>query len=187
VVQILSGLLAAVQLMLPLSLPHVLTQRLQSGHWLRLHVVAQDDSAQMQHVKLCVRDAVQACYLENRTGPELSMLMQATELLPLLTDAAVDAARQEGFSGKVSVALEHRSFDARQLGVLEIPAEVYPALMIRLGDAKGQNWWGLIDPELSLLMACTGRTDTTQPVIWDWSWRAFWAALLHLPMTAEGA
>ena len=71
--------------------------------------------------------------------------------------------------------------------LLTLPAAGMHAESKTCAATPARLWWGMIDPELSLLMACTGRTDTTQPVIWDWSWRAFWAALLHLPMTAEGA
>ncbi len=185
-VQLLSSLIAALQLMLPLSIPSMLTQRMHSGQWLRLHVVAQDDSAEMQRIKLCVRDAVQTCYLENRTAPAASMLVQSEALLPLLAEAAESAARQEGFTGRVQVRLEQRVFDTRLLGTASIPAGEYPALMILLGDAAGRNWWGLIDPELSLLLSRLCSEPAEGPVIWDWSWKAFWAALLQLPLSLEG-
>lgn len=182
---VLAGLLAALQLMLPLT-PQMMTQRLRSGEWLRFHVVAQDDTDEMQRVKLCVRDAVQQCYRENHAPNAFSMQEQAQALLPCLTEAAVAAARQEGFTGPVAVTLGTCTFDDRNLWGTDIPAGEYPALMIRLGDAKGQNWWGLLDPELSLLLARVPQTEEGERIVWDWSWEAFWAALLGIPTTAEG-
>ena len=45
--------------------------------------------------------------------------------------------------------------------------------MIRLGDAQGRNWWGLIDPELALQCA-----EFDEALLWDWSLHGFLRALL---------
>lgn len=179
--RILSGLLA---LFLTLPQPGAI-QRLQSGQWLRFHVVAQDDTEEMQRVKLLVRDAVQACYRENR-APSGDMLTQAQALLPLLTQSARQAALEAGFTGSVRVHLGMEAFDDRILHGQPIPAGDYPALVIRLGDAKGRNWWGLLDPDAALLLACAETDTADAPVLWDWSLRGLLAALFGLPMP-EGA
>ena len=144
---------------------------MKTGILLRMHVVAQDDTDAMQHVKLCVRDAVQEAY----AGADASgtMLECTQQLLPQLTQAARDAARQEGFTGSVTVEVETLHFDQRELDGLTIPAGEYPALMIRLGEAKGRNWWGLIDPQLAAACATFGDMS-----VWDWSFRGFLNALL---------
>lgn len=133
---------------------------MKTGVLLRMHVVAQDDTAEMQRVKLAVRDAVQDAYPSGSSAP---MLVQAAALLPQLTRAARDAAAAEGFAGPVQVRLENCLFDQRTLDGLTFPAGKYPALMIRLGDARGHNWWGLIDPALALDCASLGIDG------WDWS------------------
>lgn len=145
---------------------------MKTGVLLRMHVVAQDDSAEMQRVKLCVRDAVQAAYA---AAPDQggTMLQRTQALLPQLTQAAQACARAEGFTGEVAVAIETLPFDQRSLDGLTIPAGTYPALMIRLGDAQGQNWWGLIDPELALQCAAFDEDRG-----WDWSLHGFLRALL---------
>ncbi len=145
---------------------------MKTGVLLRMHVIAQDDTAEMQRVKLCVRDAVQAAYAAapHQGG---TMLQRTEALLPQLTQTAQATARAEGFSGAVKVAIETLPFDQRSLDGLTIPAGTYPALMIRLGDAQGQNWWGLIDPELAL--QCAAFQDELH---WDWSLRGFLQVLL---------
>lgn len=148
------------------------TFAMQTGIFLRLHVVAQDDTPAMQQVKYAVRDGVCAAYAD-LADEDMTMLANAVEHLPALKDAAEAAARASGFDGAVSVTIEHRAFDALTLEGMEIPAGEYPALMIRLGDALGHNCWGLIDPELSLRAAATGHGD----VCWDWSLDALWDAL----------
>ncbi len=162
-----------------------LTAGLHSGALLRMHVIAQDDTAEMQRVKLCVRDAVRSRYAQSApTGP---MYAAAQALLPDLTAAAQEAAAREGFTGEVGVTLESTAFTTRRLGPLTVPAGEYPALVIRLGDARGHNWWGLIDPRLTLFLARAPGEETGESVVWDWSFRAFLRSLLGLPLQGEVA
>lgn len=165
---------ALLQLLLPALPAQDLPGRLRSGQWLRFHVIAHDDSQEMQQLKLTVRDAVQACYASLPTGAD--MLADAALHLPQLTDAARQAATEAGFPGPVEVTLGMQAFDARTLGGVTVPAGTYPALVIRLGDARGQNWWGLLDPETSLEMAVIGSTGG-DAILWDWSWQALLTAL----------
>ena len=125
---------------------------MRAGILLRLHVVANTDDAEDQRVKLCVRDAVQDAY-QARAAQGEPMLKQAQEMLPELQMAAEKAARQEGFDGSVTATIENIAFDARELDGLSIPAGIYPALMVRLGDAQGHNWWGLLDRDAALSAA----------------------------------
>lgn len=157
---------------------------MRSGVLLRMHVVAQDDTDEMQRVKLLVRDAVRDAYAENHR-PGLTMRRAAEAMLPELTLAAERAARDAGFDGTVDVRIETLSFDARELEGHVIPAGEYPALMIRLGEAKGRNWWGLIDPALALWAAAAPDASPGGAVQWDWSLRALIEALLGIPLPAE--
>lgn len=169
--------LIALMLLLPrlsISLPQqaITVAGMKTGVLLRMHVIAQDDTPEMQRIKLCVRDAVQDAYAAEAVRPAF-MLTQATHLLPQLTQAAQCAARTEGFTGMVTVSIQQESFDERELDGLLIPAGSYPALMIRLGNAEGRNWWGLIDPDLAL--NCASWKDS---LFWDWSLAGLWQALL---------
>lgn len=157
---------------------------MKTGILLRMHVVAQDDTEEMQQLKLTVRDAVRSAYDEQHRAASPSMLAAAEELLPTLTRAAIDATQANGYAGGVTVAIEMSDFDERELDGMMIPSGRYPALMIRLGDALGHNWWGLLDPELSLRAASLpgGSRDGLE---WDWSLQAFFSALLGLPMTVQ--
>jgi len=143
---------------------------MKTGILLRMHVVAQDDTQEMQRVKLRVRDAVQEAYASDASSG--TMLRKAAAMLPTLRQAACEAAAAEGFTGAVTVTIEQASFDQRTLDGLTIPAGEYPALMIRLGQAQGRNWWGLIDPELAVRCAALPGTDD-----WDWSFLGFLRAL----------
>ena len=178
----LFSLLLALQTMLAAPAECRTVFAMKTGVLLRVHVVAQDDTAEMQRVKRCVRDAVLAAYA---AAPEdgQTMLRRAEGLLPELTYAAVRAAREEGFTGAVDVSLEQVLFDSRTLDGITIPAGEYPALMIRLGDARGHNWWGLLDPRLAISSAAAEGSDG--PLSWDFSLSALWQALLR-PFLSQG-
>lgn len=147
---------------------------MKTGVLLRLHVVAQDNSTEMQRIKLCVRDAVRNAYAAVPAEGQ-TMLQHTRTNLPALTRAAQAEARAQGFDGEVQVSIECVEFDQRTLDGLTFPAGVYPALMIRLGQAQGRNWWGLIDPGLALSCAATDGSS-----VWDWSLQALLEALFGL-------
>ena len=49
-----------------------------------------------------------------------------------------------------------------------------------------QMWWGMIDPELSVWFSRLPLEDADDaPVLWDFSWRGFLAALFGQPLTKE--
>ncbi len=49
-------------------------------------------------------------------------------------------------------------------------------------------WWGLIDPELSLWFSrLPDAAPNDAPVLWDFSWRGFLAALFGQPIIEEDA
>ncbi len=163
-----------------------LTTWFKTGEMLRLHVVAQDDTTEMQRIKLCVKDAVQACYRENSPLCEGTMLKRTEALLPVLTKSAIETARAEGFDGTVRVELDVFHFDERPLGSTSLPEGEYPALMVFLGDAQGHNWWGLIDPDTARWMARIPGSETKADIRWDWSLEGLLAALFGLSPAGEG-
>lgn len=74
------------------------------------------------------------------------------------------------------------SFTARP----SVPGEASaPVLSI---PQESRLWWGLIDPELSAwfahLPADTAK-EKDDRILWDWSWRGFWAALFGNPSLKE--
>ncbi|MBQ8653292.1 MAG: stage II sporulation protein R [Clostridia bacterium] len=145
---------------------------MKTGVLLRLHVIAQDDTDAMQALKLTVRDAVQETFAALPRDPADTMLVSAQKVLPALTQAARDSAAAQGFEGSVAVELGWFDFDRRELDGLSLPADRYPALVIRLGEARGRNWWGVLDP--SGAAACAALPGEEG---WDWSFEGFLAAL----------
>lgn len=118
----------------------------------RLHVVANSDSAEDQAVKLRVRDAV----LENlrREMANVQDIGQAKEyikgMLPKLTQIANQVLAQAGFDQTATVSLGVEEFPLREYDTFSLPSGLYQSLRIIIGDGQGQNWWCVVYPELCI-------------------------------------
>ena len=119
---------------------------------IRFHVVANSDSEADQAVKLQIRDGVIA-YLQ----PILAELPSAAEVKVWLeghledVKAVADGILAEnGFADTASVTVRKEAFETRAYDTFTMPAGVYDALRITVGEGKGQNWWCVVFPQLCL-------------------------------------
>lgn len=135
----------------------------------RARFIANSDDPADQRVKDAVRDAVFAAFgdrfLKAPDGRALAAELRSD--LPAIAAVARDAARAHGADYVVRVTYENAWFPAKRLGDLTLPPGRYPALVVRLGAAKGHNWWGVLFPPLGLVdfrgdvrVAWTGSTAT---------------------------
>ena len=118
-----------------------LDQQTLAGKLIRLHVVANSDSEQDQAVKLQVRDAV----LEVTKDLDREELEQA---LPNIQAAAEACLRELGCRDAVTVTLGQERFPTRLYENFSLPAGVYTALRVTIGEGEGQNWWCVTFPSI---------------------------------------
>lgn len=125
-----------------------------SGHLrenlLRLHVVGASDSEEDQAVKLQVRDAVLQSLeegLQDMTDPQAAYDYVA-RMLPRVEAAANRALAVAGFSETVEVSLAEEAFPTREYDTFSLPAGVYKALRVVIGEGEGRNWWCVVFPQL---------------------------------------
>lgn len=118
-----------------------LDQQTLAGKLIRLHVVANSDSEQDQAVKLQVRDAV----LEVTKDLDREELEQA---LPNIQAAAEACLRDLGCRDAVTVTLGQERFPTRLYENFSLPAGVYTALRVTIGEGEGQNWWCVAFPSI---------------------------------------
>lgn len=114
---------------------------------IRLHVVANSDSAADQAVKLCVRDAVLREVQSVLAGAQDAGQAVRTQL-PALEAAANEALRQQGCTDRASVSFRRELFPTRSYDTFCLPSGVYPSLRVTIGQGSGQNWWCVIFPSL---------------------------------------
>lgn len=122
----------------------------------RLHILAESDSAADQAMKLAVRDAVldefgarlrAAECAEDAKGALGGMVGEIEEF------CATELERL-GYGGKVSVTLVEEWYETREYADFTLPAGVYTSLRIVIGEGEGQNWWCVMYPPMCLDLAC---------------------------------
>lgn len=120
---------------------------------LRLHILANSDSADDQAVKLVVRDAVLA-YLGDSLQPcpdkEAAKEALSTQLEDIC-EVANAALSEQGYRYRAEAKLTTAQFPLKVYGDIFLPAGTYETLQITLGEASGQNWWCLLFPSLCLV------------------------------------
>ncbi len=129
---------------------------------IRFHVVANSDSSEDQAVKLRVRDAVLAGIQAdmNRISDVSEAKAYLEENIPKLESIANSTLEAAGFDGKAVVTLCREAFDTRYYDTFTLPAGVYEALRITIGEGEGHNWWCVAFPSLCLPATVTEFEDT---------------------------
>ena len=127
----------------------------------RLHVVANSDGAEDQSVKLQVRDAVVAHLNEALQGFQDIEQVKAylSDHLQTLESIARDVLSELGISDPVTVCFEKEAFPVRHYETFSLPSGVYQSLRIRIGEARGQNWWCVVFPTLCVPQTQEGFDD----------------------------
>ena len=116
----------------------------------RLHVLANSDSAQDQALKLDVRDAVLAqasMYLTHCHSTQQAKEVLSQHLQPL-ADTAAQTSAQKGYDYAVKVSLERTYFPTKVYADFSLPAGEYQGLRVEIGRAEGHNWWCVVFPPL---------------------------------------
>lgn len=127
---------------------------------IRLHVIANSDSAEDQALKLEVRDRILAeagdLFSQGLSREEAEKAITAQ--LGNLAAAGADVVGTQGYSYAVAASLEQDVwFPTKEYTDFALPAGDYTALRVVIGDGGGKNWWCVVFPPL-----CLGSvTETT--------------------------
>ena len=135
------------------------------SQYIRLHVVAADDGAAAQALKLEVRDAVLAAVrpLVADCGDADEAWQRIGENVDALEAVAAQKARALGYDGPVAAGTGVFDFPDRQYGALFVPAGAYRALRVVIGAGEGRNWWCVLYPSL-----CVPEAGPLRSALLDW-------------------
>ena len=113
---------------------------------LRFHVLANSDLSEDQEEKMQVKQVI-AEYLrpilENADSKETAVACIKEHLYNI-----EETAQKMVDSRQVEVSLEEDWFPAITYGDCTFPAGVYDTLRVKIGEAKGHNWWCVLYPGL---------------------------------------
>ena len=118
----------------------------------RLHIRANSDSKEDQATKLAVRDALLPYTAELFADCEglFDAVRVANDKKDEIT-AHIDCALGTlgaDYASKITIGKEE--FPERNYGGEVYPAGKYTALIVELGEGKGENWWCVLFPSLCL-------------------------------------
>ena len=128
----------------------------------RLHVVANSDSAEDQQVKLQVKDAI-TTYLQpilQKFTDKDEAMAYIQENLSTLQDLSNDILQRLGVKDRAVVTLQPEAFSKRVYDTFSLPSGIYDALRIEIGSGAGKNWWCVVFPSLCLPATGSGFQDT---------------------------
>ncbi len=117
---------------------------------MRIHILANSDSAADQSLKLAVRDKVlEACsrYYDGCSGKDEALDITRSHIGEIEAVAEREV-RRRGFDYPVSARIVTDDFDTRYYGSFTMPAGRYDALRLTIGDGAGKNWWCVMYPSL---------------------------------------
>lgn len=119
---------------------------------LRLHIIANSDSAVDQKLKLTVRDEIlknselifdEACDLN-------SAIICAEDKLQTVRNIANSVISKSGKDYSATAYVGETYFETREYEDFTLPAGEYTSLIVKLGEGEGKNWWCVVYPAVCL-------------------------------------
>ena len=119
---------------------------------LRLHILANSDSAEDQALKLAVRDRIleESGELFGRADSKEEAVRAVDGRLDEIRRIAEEEVRRQGCADPVKVERTRMFFDTRTYDGFTLPAGQYDAVRVTIGRAQGHNWWCVLYPMLCL-------------------------------------
>ncbi len=134
---------------------------------IRLHILADSDTAEAQGAKIRVRDAIFEKYSNELRGYKTKAEAEAglRALLPDIQATAEETLRELDMQDSVTVSLSKEQYATRVYQGFQMPAGEYLSLSVRIGRAEGQNFFCVLFPALCTDAAIeNGITDGDIPV-----------------------
>lgn len=117
---------------------------------IRFHVVANSDSEEDQLIKYAIRDEI--LKLASPRLARSSSLEESRQIISEMEEQFLQIARDtvKKWGKDYSIFYDHGShvFPAKSYGDIVLPGGKYEAVMIKIGDAQGKNWWCVLFPPL---------------------------------------
>lgn len=120
---------------------------------LRMHVIANSDSAEDQNLKLKVRDAVllkgKEIFDGSITAGEAEEKIKPH--IAELEETALSVIKNEGYDYDVNITVQKDYFKTRTYdNSVTLPAGYYTAVKVIIGEGNGKNWWCVMFPPMCL-------------------------------------
>ena len=127
----------------------------------RLHILANSDSEEDQNLKLAVRDNILSYMKEisSDVSSKEDVISLANEHLDDFYSIARETIVSNGYDYDVRLSIDKFDFPTKVYGDIALPAGLYDALRIEIGEANGHNWWCMMFPTLCFVDVSSGSLD----------------------------
>lgn len=130
---------------------------------IRLHVIANSDSPADQELKNHVKDEIIKYMKDELQG--VRDVNKSKEIindnLKYIKNIAEDEIKRQGKDYPVNVTLGEYPFPTKVYSDISLPAGVYQALRVSIGESVGENWWCVLFPPLCFVDATHGTVSET--------------------------
>ncbi|MBR2337279.1 MAG: stage II sporulation protein R [Clostridia bacterium] len=122
----------------------------EETEFLRIHVRANSNSDEDQNIKYIIKDEIveyltpfiAQCHSKDETA---QVITQKKKTLEYLID---EILRQNGLKYSSRISLKNEKFPTRVYDGFTLESGYYDAVIVELGEAKGDNWWCVVYPPL---------------------------------------
>ena len=124
-----------------------------AGEVFRLHVIANSDTEEDQKLKLKIKTRIVE-YLEEILDKDADLEKTKEAVLTHLGEIEREAEKlvhEQGFDYPVKAVVEKTYFPKKSYGDCTFPAGEYEALNVKIGEARGHNWWCVLYPSLCFI------------------------------------
>ena len=127
----------------------------------RLHIRANSDSDEDQKIKLIVRDELldKTKDLFNGCSSVCEAVKRTNNNISFIENTVNKIIKIKGFNYNCTVKTDKEYFETRKYESFTLPAGIYDALIIELGQGKGHNWWCVMFPAVCI-SGCTDEFDS---------------------------
>lgn len=127
----------------------------------RLHVIANSDTNEDQELKLKVRDSLlnymnRICSSCTTKEEAISIAIQNKDEFQKIAEQTI---LENGYNYPVKININNFYFPTKNYGDISLPAGMYDALRVEIGEAKGKNWWCVMFPSLCFVDISSGIVD----------------------------
>ncbi len=126
--------------------------------YLRIHIRANSNSDIDQSVKYKVKENV-VLYLTpilSTVTSKEDAIKKLTEHLCGIEDVAKNVLRENGFDYGAKAQIKNEEFPTRVYENVTLESGYYDALILNLGEGKGNNWWCVVYPPLCFVNSNAG-------------------------------
>lgn len=139
-------------------------QEVSQEEAIRLRILANSDAVSDQALKRDIRDrvneAITEIVIDIQDLDEAKTTIESN--LPMIEDIVEQELANMGINQSYEVSFSEVQFPTKLYGNIVYPAGLYDAVLITLGEGKGENWWCVLFPPLCFLDMANGEATESE-------------------------